>query len=121
MNNSKFTTAEVREILPKLLSEEKGVTINTCGYDSFLCELTLLDPITIDSVDEYDGILDIHFSQRFDGDPGFDNLDAAIRLAAPLSSDFKIPMFKKPWKLRWIFRKRNIFKTINKKVWKRKF
>lgn len=76
MNNSKFTTAEVREILPKLLSEEKGVTINTCGYDSFLCELILMDPITIDSVDEYDGILDIHFSQRFDGDPGFDNLDA---------------------------------------------
>ena len=72
MNNSKFTTAQLRLVLPILLTYEVGVTqpIGT-ELNSTLCELSFKEPIIITSVDEDKGMLLIRFEQHFDDEDGF--------------------------------------------------
>lgn len=76
MNNTKYTSSQLRDIIPLMLGDGKGVTVNTCGFDSDLCELDMNVEITILSANESDGVIDVSFEQHFPGDDSMDNMDA---------------------------------------------
>lgn len=59
-----------------MLQEERGITVNECGFDPDLIELNDEEPIVITAADESDGYVTVEFEQSYDGDGGFDNLDA---------------------------------------------
>ncbi len=73
MNISTFTTDHLRNTILKLIFNGQGITINTCGYDSQLCEITedSSGKIEVNFAEEDKGFVDIqwslHFNETCDG------------------------------------------------------
>jgi hypothetical protein len=76
MNTSTYTTAQLRAFIPIMVAQGRGITVNECGFDPDLDELDENTPIVIKSAEESNGCLTVEFEQSYDGDDGFDNLDA---------------------------------------------
>lgn len=73
MNTSTFTTAQLRLVIPRMVGEGRGVTLNDCGFDSRLIEFNPSEEIVILSADEDKDLVTVEFSQSWEGtDDGFD-------------------------------------------------
>jgi hypothetical protein len=66
MNTSTFTSAQLRQILPRMVAEGRGVTLNDCGYDSQLIEFSPDKEIEILSAEESNELVTVEFSQDFE-------------------------------------------------------
>jgi hypothetical protein len=66
MNNSSFTTWELRKAIPSLIKRE-GMTESKDLFNSDLVEFNKNEPIIITEAEETNGIVDVLFEQIFEG------------------------------------------------------
>lgn len=73
MNTTAFTTEQLRQAIPRMIAEGRGITANDCGFDPDLIEFDYEDEIEITSADEADGHVAVEFKQSWEGtDDGLD-------------------------------------------------
>lgn len=72
MNNTNIPTKILKEILPLIIFSEFGITVNTCGFDTEICEFTFdgSGEIEIAETTEEKDIVDIkwhlHFNESYE-------------------------------------------------------
>ena len=78
MNTTNYPTKSIHSLLRKIIAHENSVTVNTCGFDSSLCEIPTTestwenitaesgDFVKITSADEEKGVIDIEWAVDYD-------------------------------------------------------
>jgi hypothetical protein len=65
MNNTNFTTADLRKVIPVLIDKNIGITTSSSYCNNDLCEFSKNEDIVIDVADIDGDVVDIEFHQDF--------------------------------------------------------
>lgn len=64
MNNSQFTSEQIRKALPVLVKNRRGITTSESYGNKHLVEFSVNSPIVLEQVDEKDELITIEFYQE---------------------------------------------------------